>query len=81
MPCDCVQVVRRSLKDQSKSALRDVSHMKVIEYEGGKSKNVGESRRAIVTCFRRGDGDAIAFKGTLGVGLASVACCTERGEA
>ena len=36
------QVVRRSLKDQAKSSLRDVSHMKVIEYEGGKSKAVGE---------------------------------------
>ena len=36
------QVVRRSLKEahQAKAKLRDVSHMKVIEYEGGKTKAV-----------------------------------------
>ena len=36
------QVVRRSLKQefQAKATLRDVSHMKVIEYEGGKAKKV-----------------------------------------
>ena len=36
------QVVRRSLKSemQAKAKMRDVSHMKVIEYEGGKSANI-----------------------------------------
>lgn len=74
-PCNCAQVVRRSLKDQSKSALRDVSHMKVIEYEGGKSKAVGESCPGTVNCMplqlfpacRRGQ-DRIDLKGTFGLG-------------
>ena len=36
------QVVRRSLKSemQAKAKMRDVSHMKVIEYEGGKSAKI-----------------------------------------
>ena len=36
------QVVRRSLKQefQAKATLRDVSHMKVIEYDAGKPKKV-----------------------------------------
>jgi len=46
----CAQVVRRSLKAelQAKASLRDISHMKVIEYEDGKSKAVrfqGEGKK------------------------------------
>ena len=39
---ETLQVVRRSLKSemQAKAKLRDVSHMKVIEYKGGKSANI-----------------------------------------
>jgi len=38
----CAQVVRRSLKQelQTKASLRDISHMKVIEYDAGKAKQV-----------------------------------------
>ena len=40
----CAQVVRRSLKAplQAKAVQRDISHMKVIEFEKGKSKAVGK---------------------------------------
>ena len=47
--------MRRSLKDahQAKAKLRDVSHMKVIEYEGGKSKAIRKFHNVLIWSYNQ----------------------------